>query len=77
VTRSSIASLPYSSQAGIAIDANRALICGGYAYKGGSCQDNGVSDCFIYSASNDSWTQAAPMAQARCEHLMVMFEGER
>jgi hypothetical protein len=75
VPRSSIAGLPYEYHAGVAIDADRALVCGGYAYKGGSCQQ-GVSDCFIYSASNDSWTQAASMAQIRCAHSMVMFESE-
>jgi N-acetylneuraminic acid mutarotase len=74
-SRSSIAGLPYWGHAGVAIDVDRALICGGNAYKGGSCQP--VSDCFIYSATNDSWTQAASMAQIRCHHSMVMFEGER
>jgi hypothetical protein len=73
--RSSIAGLPYRSHAGVALDADRALICGGLAYNGSLCED--VSDCFIHSASNDSWTQAAPMAQIRCGHSMVMFEGER
>jgi hypothetical protein len=77
VTRSSIVSLPYYNHAGVALDADRALICGGWAYKGGLCEYDGVSDCFIYSASSDSWTKAASMAQARCGHSMVMFEGER
>jgi hypothetical protein len=57
------------------LDADRALICGGRAYKEGSCP--WVSDCFIYSASSNSWTQAASMAKIRCYHSMVMFEGER
>jgi N-acetylneuraminic acid mutarotase len=74
--KSSIAGLPYEYHAGVAFDADRALICGGYAYKGGSCQDS-VSACFIYSASSDSWTQAASMAQIRCGHSIVTFEGER
>ena len=74
VSRSSIVGLPYSSHAGVAIDTDRALICGGYAYKNGSCPC--VSDCFIYSASSDSWTKAASMAQIRYAHSMVMFEGE-
>jgi hypothetical protein len=73
---SSIAGLPYSEHAGVALDADRALICGGFAYKVGSCQ-YGVSDCFIYSASSDSWTQAASMAQIQYWHSMVMFEGKR
>jgi hypothetical protein len=76
VTRSSFVGLPYSRHAGVALDADRALICGGWAYKGGSCEQ-GVSDCFIYFASSNSWTQAASMAQIRCSHSMVMFEGER
>jgi N-acetylneuraminic acid mutarotase len=74
--QSSIAGLPYRNHAGVAIDADRALICGGLGYRGGSCQDYGVSDCFIYSAMNNSWTQAASMAQIRCSHSMVLFEGE-
>jgi hypothetical protein len=76
VTRSSIAGIPFREHAGVALDVDRALICGGEAYEGGSCQ-RGVSDCFIYSASNDSWTQVASMEQIRCGHSMVMFEGER
>jgi hypothetical protein len=75
VTRSSIAGLPYTDHAGVAIDADRALICGGQAYKGDKCPY--VSDCFIYSASSNSWTTAAPMAQVRSDHSMVMFKGER
>jgi hypothetical protein len=75
VTRSSIAGLPYQYHAGVALDTDRALICGGWAYKGGLCPP--VSDCFIYSVSSDSWTQAASMAQIRFQHSMVMFEGER
>jgi N-acetylneuraminic acid mutarotase len=75
VTRSSIAGLPHTDHAGVALDTDRALICGGKAYKGGSCRP--VSDCFIYSASSNSWTKAASMAQIRCQHSMVMFEGER
>jgi N-acetylneuraminic acid mutarotase len=74
VTRSSIAGLPYKDHAGVALDADHALICGGYAYNGRRCQY--VSDCFIYSASSNLWTQAASMAQVRCWHSMVMFEGE-
>jgi hypothetical protein len=74
--RSSIAGLPNHEHAGVALDADRALICGGWTYKGGSCQI-GVSDCFIYSASSNNWTKAASMAQIRCYHSMVMFEGER
>jgi hypothetical protein len=73
--RSSIAGLPYSDHAGVALDTDRALICGGEAYKEGWCQP--VSDCFIYSASSNSWTHAASMTQNRCLHSMVMFEGDR
>jgi hypothetical protein len=72
--KSSIAGLPNLEHAGVALDADRALMCGGWAYKGGSC--SAVSDCFIYSATNGSWTKAASMAQTRCEHSMVMFGGE-
>jgi hypothetical protein len=74
VSRSSIAGLPNQDHAGVALDADRALICGGRAYNGGSCDI--MSNCFIYSASSDSWSQVASMAQIRCDHSMVMFEGE-
>jgi hypothetical protein len=74
VSRSSIVGLPFYNHAGVAIDTDRALICGGWAYKGSSCRY--VSDCFIYSASSDSWKPAASMAQIRADHSMVMFEGE-
>jgi N-acetylneuraminic acid mutarotase len=74
-TRSSIIGVPVNSHAGVALDSDRVLICGGWANKEGLCQY--VSDCFIYWASRDSWTTAAPMAQIRCWHSMVMFEGER
>jgi hypothetical protein len=73
-SRTSVTGLPYRYHAGVALDADRALICGGLAYNGSSCQY--VTDCFIYSASSDSWTQTASMAQKRCWHSMVMFEGE-
>jgi N-acetylneuraminic acid mutarotase len=76
-SRSSIAGSPYWAHAGVALDTNRVLICGGQTYKGGNCQFYGVSDCFIYSASSNLWTQAASMAQIRCGHSMVMFEGKR
>jgi N-acetylneuraminic acid mutarotase len=76
VSRASFVGLPYWSNAGVVLDADRALICGGFPYRGGLCNTS-VSDCHIYSASSDSWTQAAPMAQIRCYHSMVMFEGKR
>jgi hypothetical protein len=71
VSRSSIASLPNQDHAGVAIDTDRALICGGQASD--SCQT--VSDCFIYSALSNNWTNAASMAQIRSDHTMVIFEG--
>jgi N-acetylneuraminic acid mutarotase len=74
VAGSSIVGLPWYWHAGVAIDSDRALICGGAAYKDGKCQ--WISDCFIYSASSDSWAKSASMAQVRCVHSMVMFEGE-
>jgi hypothetical protein len=73
--RSSIAGLPNVEHAGVALDADRALICGGLVYKDAVC--NNTANCFIYTASSDSWTQAASMAQIRWLHSMVMFEGER
>ena len=76
VSRSSIVGLPSNYHAGIAIDTDRALICGGFALIADQRVCTYVSDCFIYSASSDSWTKAASMAQIRIDHSMVMFEGE-
>jgi N-acetylneuraminic acid mutarotase len=72
--RSSIVGLPFYGHAGVSLDNDRVLICGGWAIKDDKCQP--VSSCFIYSASSDSWTKAASMAQIRCSHSMVMFKGE-
>ncbi len=74
VPRSSTVGVSSFGHAGVALDADRALICGGWAYKGGECPP--VSDCSIYEASSNSWTKAASMAKVRCSHSMVMFEGE-
>jgi hypothetical protein len=77
VPRSSTISIPQKHHSALAIDTDRALICGGWAQTtrpGVRCQI--VPDCFIYSASSDEWTPAATMAVERWKHLMVMFEGK-
>ncbi len=69
-------SLPGGSicdHAALALDTNRALICGGLAFVDNWSQY--VPDCQIYSASTDSWEGMAPMAEVRSGHSMVMFEG--
>jgi N-acetylneuraminic acid mutarotase len=73
--RSSFIDIPHNDQAGVALDSDRALICGGHVPRDDhSCPF--VSDCFIYSANGDSWTKAASMAHSRVGHEMVMFQGE-
>ena len=58
--------------AALALDDDRALVCGG-AY------DNGpttvLNTCVIYTASTDTWTTAPAMAQARNFFNLVMSEG--
>jgi len=59
-----------SGHAGLALDNDRALVCGGYV--SGAV----VSTCAIYTASTDTWTTAPAMAQAARIHFnLVMSEG--
>ena len=58
-----------NGHAALALDDDRALVCGGYA------PTTAVNTCVIYSASADTWTTAPPMAQARSEFNLVMSEG--
>jgi hypothetical protein len=73
VNRTSTSAAPFDDYAGIALNADRVLICGGY-----NCDANctAVANCLIYSASNDAWTHAPPMAEPRAGHSMVMLQGE-
>jgi hypothetical protein len=68
-------SMPVSltGHAGVALDARRALVCGGYTTMR-QCQP--VKHCYIYSASTDKWKNAPSMAHERCEHSIVLFFGE-
>ena len=52
--------------AALALDNDRALVCGGAS--------NG-NTCVIYTASTDTWTTAPAMAQARSWFNLVMSEG--
>src|SRR3569832_1327480 len=70
----SIAGLPYLAHAGVAIDSDHVLICGGWAWMNTSCAP--VSDCFIYSAVHKEWTQVASKALEQYFHSMIMFEGD-
>ncbi len=59
---------PTYGHAAVAIDSDRALMCGGYV--------TGVptAQCYVYSALNDSWTNAPPMAvecALRCHMVFV------
>jgi hypothetical protein len=56
-----------SDHASIAIDNDRALVCGG----------SGNTNCYIYSASLNQWSSAPKMAQTRRAHQMVIFKGKQ
>jgi hypothetical protein len=56
----------------IALDTDRALICGGYI---DVAETRATNACRIYSASKDAWTQAPPMANTRAQHAMVSLQG--
>ena len=56
--------------AALALDDDRALVCGGYAPS-----PTIVNNCTIYTASTDTWTTAPAMAQARNYFKLVMSEG--
>jgi kelch-like protein 18 len=55
--------------AALALDDDRALVCGGYA------PSSSVNTCVIYTASTNTWTTAPAMAQARYYFNLVMSEG--
>ena len=55
--------------AALALDDDRALVCGGVA------PSTIVNTCVIYTASTDTWTNASAMAQARNAFNLVMSEG--
>ena len=54
------------AHAALALDDDRALVCGGYP---------GVNTCDIYTASTNTWSTAPVMAQARNYFNLVMSEG--
>jgi hypothetical protein len=56
--------------AALALDDDRALVCGGYAPSAPT-----VKTCIIYTASTNIWTTAPAMAQARLHFKLVMSEG--
>ena len=55
--------------AALALDNDRALVCGGNA------PTTVVNTCVIYTASTNTWTTAPAMAQARRNFNLVMSEG--
>jgi hypothetical protein len=67
--------MPYApyAHASVAISDNLALVCGGVTLKSdNNCYAESV--CYFYSASDNSWTSAPPMAMARYAHSMVVFQ---
>jgi hypothetical protein len=57
------------THAALALDNDRALVCGGEAPTALS------NTCVIYTASTNTWTTAPAMAQARRNFNLVMSEG--
>ena len=55
--------------AALALDNDRALVCGG------SAPSTPANSCAIYTASTDTWTTAPAMAQARKYLSLVISEG--
>ncbi len=55
--------------AALALDNDRALVCGGNA------PSTVVNTCVIYIASADTWTNASAMAQVRYGFNLVMLDG--
>ena len=55
--------------AALALDDDRALVCGGYA------PSAVTNTCQFYTASTNTWTTAPAMAQARDYLYLVMSEG--
>ena len=68
-TNKTAMSLGRYEHAALALDDDRALVCGGYA------PTTVVNTCVIYTASTDTWTTAPAMAQARAGFNLVMSEG--
>ena len=59
------------AHAALALDNDRALVCGGQSGATGAM----LNTCVIYTASTDIWTTAPAMAQARSAFNLVMSEG--
>ncbi len=66
-----------AGHAALALDDNRALVCGGVAPAITLYEK--LNTCVIYTASTDTWTTAPAMAQARSRYYdgfnLVMSEG--
>ena len=57
------------AHAALALDNDRALVCGGYA------PSAVTNTCQFYTASTNTWTTAPAMAQARAYFNFVMSDG--
>jgi hypothetical protein len=66
----SVTAMPYatSGHATLTIDTDNALVCGGC-----TTVSRAVQNCFVYTASTNSWKQAGSMATARAGASMVML----
>jgi len=66
---------PIRHHGGVAIDDDRALVCGGQVPQHGLCQRQGFSECYIYTASTDKWADAKPLFFGNSEFGMTMYKG--
>lgn len=64
--------------ASVAIDEERALICGGFECQSpgsGSGSGSVTKDCFTYNATSDHWMKVESMHKQRRDHSMVVYKG--
>jgi N-acetylneuraminic acid mutarotase len=64
---------PLRNHAVVALDNDRALVCGGTSSKGNECHIS--KECHVYSAIDNKWDKVAPMAHNRSQHTMVVYNG--
>jgi len=66
---------PIRHHGSVAIDKDRALVCGGQVTQHGFCQRAGFRECYIYTASTDKWEPAKPLFFGNSEFGMTMYKG--
>ncbi len=56
----------------VALDRDRAVICGGY-----EISTSPLKECYVYDSNDDTWSKAPAMTQPRYGHSMVVYKGRR